>query len=486
MIAFVTGATGFIGRHVLEALLTGPFDEIRCLVRDPSRLPGVPVAEGRDAAASPARIVPVRGSLPDDLGAAADALRGCDVVIHLAAVTGRATTEDHHRVSVRGTSRLLELAAAAGVPRFVHVSTIAVKYPEKKHYPYAAAKQEAERLVRASDRDWAILRPTVVLGPGSPVEGSIASLAEAPVLPLFGGGNAVVQPVHVDDVARAILALASERGLGGCTVDFGGPEAMPWEALLRRMRIAALGKDGPALRVPLTPIIELLAALERVLPGPLPVAAGQFYAFRHDGMAAPDDRADPPLAARRTVDERIAERMAEAVAPLTEAERVARLERECSVFSRYLAGADAGDFLRRHYIRAHGAGMHAPVAPGSPDDALVAFARGGPWRARLADVYASRFDRSGPLRRKLVLMVAMLESVGETSRRVDRPTTESFAAFALGAAGRGLWYIVALPVSMLLVGRARKHAARRPPASAAGSGSGTAGIGGDASSGGGP
>jgi hypothetical protein len=130
--------------------------------------------------------------------------------------------------------------------------------------------------------------------------------------------------------------------------------------------------------------------------------------------------------------------------------------------------------------------MHAPVAPGSPDDALVAFARGGPWRARLADVYASRFDRSGPLRRKLVLMVAMLESVGETSRRVDRPTTESFAAFALGAAGRGLWYIVALPVSMLLVGRARKHAARRPPASAAGSGSGTAGIGGDASSGGGP
>jgi hypothetical protein len=281
------------------------------------------------------------------------------------------------------------------------------------------------------------------------------------VLPLFGGGRAIVQPVHVDDVARAILALATERELGGRTVDFGGPESMPWEALLRRMRIAALGKDGPALPVPITPIIELLAALDRVLPGPLPVAAGQFYAFRHDGLAAPDDRADPPPAGRRTVDERITERMAEAAAPLTEPERIARLERECSVFSRYLASADAGDVLRRHYVRAHDPGMHGPVAPGAADDPLVAWARGGPWRARLADVYASRFDRSGPLRRKLVLMVAMLESIGETSRRVDRPTTESFAAFARGAAGRGLWYVLALPVSMRLVGRARRKAAQR-------------------------
>ncbi len=446
MIAFVTGATGFVGRRTLEAMLAGPFEEIRCLVRDPSRLPDDP------------RLRAVRGALPDDLAAADEALPGCDVVVHLAAVTGRATADDHQAVSVSGTEALLRLASTAGVRRFLFVSTIAVKYPEKKHYPYAAAKQEAERLVRESGLDVAVLRPTVVLGPGSAVEAGIVSLACAPVLPRFDGGRASVQPVHVDDVAAAVAHLAARPELGGATIDFGGPEAMTWDELLRRVRRTLTGGEGPSVPVPLAPVVAALAGLERVLPGPPPVTAGQFYAFRHDGLAAPDDSVPPAPSERRSVDDRLAERRAEAAAPPEEAERLARLDRECSVFTRYLARADAGDELRAHYRRAHEAGRCHPVPPDAPDDPVVAYARRGPWQARLADVYASRFDRSGPLRRKLVLLLAMLESIGETNHRLDGPTAGSFAGFVLGAAARGVAYAVMLPAAMLLVGRARKRA----------------------------
>ncbi|HMB71281.1 MAG TPA: hypothetical protein VKU85_18365, partial [bacterium] len=244
-------------------------------------------------------------------------------------------------------------------------------------------------------------------------------------------------------------------------VDFGGRDVVTFAELLRRLRIARGAAAGPALPVPLAPVVVGLAMLERPFFDLLPATAGQFYAFRHDGVALPDPGVDPPPAARRGVDEFVAEVRARAEAPPSPADRLARLDRECHVFSRYLVGAPPGDAIRAHYRRAHLEAAHPPVPAHAPDDALVAFARRGPAAARLADTWAALFDRGGPLRCKLVLLLAMFESVGDTSSRVDGPTASSRPAFLAGAAVRGLGFLLRLPVAALLVG-GRRRRVRRP------------------------
>ena len=267
---FLTGATGFIGARVRERLARDGV-EVRALAR-----------AARPAGGGPETWVAGDLGSPD---AWVESVRGCDAILHLAASTGKASAAEHERVNVAGTRALLDAARAAGVGRFLHVSTIAVRYPELRRYPYARSKLAAEELVRASGLDWTVLRPTVVLGSGSPIGASLAGLARLPATPIFGPGRALVQPVHVDDVASACVE-ALEDGLVGSAVDLGGPETLPFAELLRRLRVAAGRSRGPLVRLPLVSTMAILGALEPALGGVLPVTAGQLYAFRYDGVAA--------------------------------------------------------------------------------------------------------------------------------------------------------------------------------------------------------
>jgi len=451
---FLTGATGFLGRHLLARLDAARFPEVRCLVRDEARLPesarrpGVTIVPGdlRDATLGPA-------------------LAGCDVVVHLAALTGKASARELQAVNVDGTRRLLEEALRAGVPRFLHAGTIATSYPEKRYYPYARSKEAAEALVRASGLDWLIVRPTVVLGPGSPTGRSLLALAEAPVLPLFGGGKALVHPVHVEDVVTALLAfLEPATPLGGRTVDVGGRDVLPFGDFLRQIRRASRGKDGPALPIPLRPLLPLLAALEGPFLGALPVTAGQLYAFRHDGVATAGTSA-AERAGRRGVADLVAEltgvrpaapsgpagAAARAGEPPLHADR-ATLEAECDVLARHVAGLEASPAVRAKYVQAHEAGRRGPLrSPDDEDDVLVHVARGGPLRARLADAWAAVFDRGGPLRRKLVLLVAILES-GPASALLDRPDPGGLSAFVRASGWRAGGFALAFLAAAVVIG----------------------------------
>ena len=289
MRVFLTGATGFVGRHLLDLLDESRCELAVCLVRDPAKL----VGKSRGTT----YVKAVTGDLLEPEKYAAE-LAGIDVVCHLAALTGKATPEEMESINVEGTRVLLEAARAAGVKRFVHVSTIAVRFPEKRHYPYGRTKERAEEVVRSSNMDWAIVRPTIVLGPGSGWGKKLLALASAPIPFLFGSGRTRMQPVDVRDVARFLAEMLVMPSLGRVTVEIGGPDVLTFDEFITKVR----ARRTPILHIPASPLVAALGALEGPLFSLLPVTAGQFYGFLHDTTAAPNALAGRLLPARRSVD----------------------------------------------------------------------------------------------------------------------------------------------------------------------------------------
>ena len=155
---FVTGARGLVGRALLRSLPGGAFNPVTCLTRDRESLTRtIPPRSGWRY---------IEGDL-DDTASWVHALPGHEVVLHLAAATGKASEARFRAVNVEGTRRVLEESRCAGLRRFILVSSIATRFRNRASYHYAESKIEAEALVRSSGLDYAIVRPTMIFGPGS-------------------------------------------------------------------------------------------------------------------------------------------------------------------------------------------------------------------------------------------------------------------------------------------------------------------------------
>lgn len=269
---FITGASGFVGRRVLDAIAPGRYQQVIALSRSPQ-----PPRAG---------VTWVQGALRDS-DAWAGRLGSDTVVLHLAAATGNAGAEAHRIVNIEGTEALVRAAREAGVRGLVFVSSIAVRFPPDRHYPYADAKREAERAVAIGMVPHLIVRPTIVLGAGSPIQGKLRALAGGPVILAIGGGAATVQPIHVDDLARALLALVDRGIFNGEILEAGGPEALTMADLLRRTRVAMGKGPAPVVPVPYLPMRLALIGARAVLGRRSPVTPGQIASFVRHGTAQP-------------------------------------------------------------------------------------------------------------------------------------------------------------------------------------------------------
>ena len=186
MILAVTGGTGFVGAHLLR-LAADAGHEVRALTRraQPAQ-PGVTWVAG-------------------DLAHPADLCAGADAVIHLAGVINAPDPGGFFEGNVAGTATLLAAATAAGVRRFVHVSSLAAREPGLS--AYGASKAASERLVEQSDLDWSIVRPPGVYGPGDRETLALFQLAARGLALIPSDGR--VSMIEVSDLCRALLALAA-------------------------------------------------------------------------------------------------------------------------------------------------------------------------------------------------------------------------------------------------------------------------------------
>ena len=444
---FVTGASGYVGRHVVRAA-TAAGVPVTALLRHPS---GFDAFEGLEDA----DLELVSGDLlvPGDWTARIGAE---DVVLHLAAATGKARADEHRRINVEGTRALLAAASARRAAHFVYISSIAVRFPDQKHYPYAHTKSEAEQVVREGAMAWTIVRPTIVVGPGAPVLHGFALLAGLPLTPVFGSGRRRVQPIDVGDLAAALVEVCGDPASGE-TLELGGPESLTLDAWMQRIR-AARGQ-GPAriVHLPLSPIRALLAWLEPLLLPVLPLTAGQLASFANDGVAEPNPMMEARAPTLRPLDESLAAPEATRLpaAPYDEA----ALTAECRAFCEHLVGSAPPARVMEGYLAHHRA---HPVGPYSGfEHELLERARRGGFAAALADAYAARVLPGGLLRRKLTLLLALLETDPATFERIDAPDSGGVASAWLRLIARGASEIGLALLALAIWGPLHFMAARR-------------------------
>lgn len=258
----MTGGTGFLGRHVLRLAREHGHD-VTIVSRNPGRVP-----ELADQATLVAGDVREGHSLVETFAAAAP-----DAVIHAAAIVDH-NEADLLTVNVGGTAEVLAACRAMpSPPRLVYVSSFAVEDPPPTEY--SRSKEAAEALIAAQDDvPWVILRPTLIYGPDD--GGTTPALVEAlsggvHVLP--GGGAARISPVHVDDVAAAMIAAVERDGVTGKRYRLGSADGIS----VRAYREAVRDATGGSARFVTLPLALLGAggALLSLLgkPGPSRVAA---------------------------------------------------------------------------------------------------------------------------------------------------------------------------------------------------------------------
>jgi uncharacterized protein YbjT (DUF2867 family) len=217
----VTGAFGFTGRFIARRLLAQD-RRVRTLTNHPQR----PGAEDIKVDVAPLQFT--------DRAALVDSLRGAEVLYNTYWVRFRHGKMNFGQ-AIANTRTLVGAAAEAGVRKVVHIS---VSNPsEDSHLDYYAGKARTEALVRDSGLRWAIVRPTLVFGPGDILLNNIAwLLRRMPVFIIPGLGDYQVQPVAGEDVAE-IATWAAEQ-MDNLTVDAAGPDTITYAELVESIAVA--------------------------------------------------------------------------------------------------------------------------------------------------------------------------------------------------------------------------------------------------------
>lgn len=246
----VTGASGFVGRHVTRDLVASG-QRVRAMVRDAR---GASVLEDVGCEL-------VRGDVTDPASLLA-AARGVRTIVHLVAIVEGAPAS-FERVMAAGTGNLVEAARETGVRRIVLMSALGTG--PGATVPYFRAKWAAEQAVASSGVEHVVLRPSFVFGTDGGALPRFLRVARLfPLTPVIGPGTQRVQPIWIDDLVRAVR-FALDAELQERPVELGGPETVTWSALWRRIK-AALGTRRPALHIPFWLARGPAALFERMPP----------------------------------------------------------------------------------------------------------------------------------------------------------------------------------------------------------------------------
>jgi dihydroflavonol-4-reductase len=249
MKALVTGATGFVGSHLTDALRRGGHD-VTALARSSHKAEAL-LAQG---------IAVVPGDL-HDTAALERAAAGQDIIYHVAGMVAARDEAEFLRANREGTRNILTAAERSGTPRFVLVSSLAAAGPAARGAPltgnetphpvtaYGRSKQAGEELVRGSRLPWSIVRPPIVYGPRDREVLKVFRLARLRLAPVFGDGSQELSAVHAVDLAEALIATGAGANTVGRVYAACHPEVFT-SAALGQAVAAAMGHSATTVRIP--------------------------------------------------------------------------------------------------------------------------------------------------------------------------------------------------------------------------------------------
>lgn len=241
----MTGGSGFLGGRVIPALVAAGY-EPTALVRTSA------AAERVEALGA----TPIAGDLDDPASIdAAFTESGADALVNLASLGfGHAPT-------------IVAAAEEAGLKRAVFVSTTSIF--TRLATASKPVRQAAEDTIQASGLDWTIVRPTMIYG--TPGDRNMARLLRGlrrlPALPLPGGGRGLQQPVHVDDLAAAIVGALDRPASIHRAYDVAGPEPLSLRAVVEEAA-QAVDRHPRLVSMPLRPTVALVRLYEMAAPSP--------------------------------------------------------------------------------------------------------------------------------------------------------------------------------------------------------------------------
>ena len=245
----VSGANGFTGRFVCTELQRRQRSFIALL------------RPGSDTAWMDAQQIPVRFADLNQTEQLSKQLIGCGALLNVASI------------GFGAAPAILEACRSAGVRRSVFVSTTAIF--TQLNAGSKVVRQAAEATINSSGLDTTILRPTMIYG--TPGDRNMIRLLRWldrwPVLPVFGNGRSLQQPVHVSDVAWAVVRVLEEKATIGRQFNISGAAPLIYNEVVR-LAAKALGRRIQRLHIPASPIVATLQASER-LGLTLPIKAEQ-------------------------------------------------------------------------------------------------------------------------------------------------------------------------------------------------------------------
>lgn len=248
---FVSGGTGFVGSHLCRELV------------EKGHQPRLLVHSRNSAAAGGCE--EVEGDVTW-LETFADKLQGCDAVINLVGIIrefpGRGVTFE--KLHINATANMLAAAKRHNVRRFIQMSAIGSRPGAVAKYHQS--KYAAEELVRSSGLDATIFRPSLIHGAGDAFISMLADQVRSlPLVPVIGKGDYLLQPIHVEDVARCFTMALSMRETIGQTYELCGPDRLTYLEILDvvgrvlgKEKVATIGSPLSMMRL-VTPIFQGLS-----------------------------------------------------------------------------------------------------------------------------------------------------------------------------------------------------------------------------------
>lgn len=265
----MTGATGFVGATLLaQAIQAG--HNVRALTRRP-QAPRAGVTWVAGALDQPATLISL--------------VQGADAIIHVAGVVNAPDKAGFVTGNIAGTHAMVAAAKAAGVARFVHVSSLAARAPELSVYGWS--KAEAEAAVASSTLDWVMVRPPWVYGPGDMDTLDMFRMARTGVMLVPPEGR--VSILHATDLSRLLLALTVPGVAQGQILEADDGMADGWTNRSVALAIAqAMGRRALVVSTP-RPVLRIGAWADKMLRG----AKAKLTEDRVRYFCHPDWRIDP-------------------------------------------------------------------------------------------------------------------------------------------------------------------------------------------------